>query len=154
MQSLLPSGALSTLWIDRLRRARAAQPFIAATPRPRRRGLRTALPPLHIDEREPDRGISLREWFELLLQASNVSARDCAIAGRLVDGESIRAVAPRARVSAQRVQQIGDKLARSFDARCRTAGALAQVLNGGRREALRERARCTTAADFGRRRDD
>jgi len=54
-------------------------------------------------------------------------------------------------MSPQRVQQIGDQLARGFDRCYRTAGALARDLGGNRRELLCERGRCTTVAELSNR---
>jgi hypothetical protein len=124
---------------------------------PHRVGLVSVIPDQTADADDwshADSSVSLREWFELFLASSNVSQRDRMIALRLADGESVRAVARHARMSAQRVQQIGDALARRFDRCYRTAGALALDLGGNRRELLCERGRCTTAAELGRARSD
>jgi hypothetical protein len=123
---------------------------------PRRVGLVGVFPDLAADADDwshADSSVSVREWFELFLASSNVSQRDRTIALRLADGESVRAVARHARMSPQRVQQIGDALAQRFGVRYRTSGALALDLGGNRRELLCERGRCTTAAELGRRRN-
>jgi hypothetical protein len=123
---------------------------------PRRVGLVGVFPDLAADADDwshADRSVSLREWFELFLASSNISQRDRMIALRLADGESVRAVARHACMTPQRVQQIGDALARKFDRCYRTAGALAWDFGGNRRELLSERGRCTTPAELGRRRD-
>src|SRR5262245_6416988 len=93
--------------------------FVTAKPMPRRR-LRGAYPLPLIEADAPD-ALGLREWLVWWLRAAKVSKRDTTIALRLADGETVRAVAPRARLSPQRVQQIGDQLARGFDRCYRTA---------------------------------
>jgi hypothetical protein len=150
-----PQTAQPTIPASPLDRLRAKQQPIEAKPQPTRNGLRSLSPEIPAEAEQPpefDKGEAfnpVREFSDRFLPKSGASPEDQAIAKRLAEGESVRAVAADAGVSPETARQVGAKLAKQFNAKYESARQIFNEFSGSPGE-LQAKAERTTPEELGK----